>query len=52
MWFLWSTIICAMKLMASKLMTEYKECLANITVKAMLEVAEKEGEKYSVRTRS
>lgn len=41
-----------MKPMASKLMTEYKECLANIAVKVMLEVAEKEGEKYSMRARS
>ena len=34
--------------MASKLVAEYKEYFADIAVKAMLEVAEKEGNKYKV----
>ena len=38
----------AMTSMASKLVAEYKEYLADIAVKAMLEVAEKEGNTYKV----
>ena len=38
----------AMTSMASKLVAEYKEYFADIAVKAMLEVAEKEGNKYKV----
>src|SRR3972149_6386354 len=37
-----------MTAMASKIVAEYKEYLAGITVKAMLEVAEKEGSTYKV----
>ena len=38
----------AMTSMASKLVAEYKEYLADIAVKAMLEVAEKDGNTYKV----
>ena len=38
----------AMTSMASKLVAEYKEYLADIAVKAMLEVAEKDGDTYKV----
>jgi thermosome len=38
----------AMTSMASKLVAEYKEYLADVAVKAMLEVAEKEGNTYKV----
>jgi thermosome len=38
----------AMTAMASKLVAEYKEYLADIAVKAMLEVAEKDGNMYKV----
>jgi len=38
----------AITAMASKLVAEYKEYFADIAVKAMLEVAEKEGNKYKV----
>ncbi len=38
----------AITAMASKLVAEYKEYLADITVKAMMEVAEKEGSIYKV----
>jgi thermosome len=38
----------AMTSMASKLVAEYKEYLADVAVKAMIEVAEKEGNKYKV----